>query len=69
MIDRRTFIAATASLTFAPMLDLSPAQPLAVQTAMGVVVLEIEGWSAPNQLIVSDAVSIRIDRAWRTAWR
>jgi hypothetical protein len=69
MIDRRTFIAATASLTFAPVLDLSPAHPLAAQTAMGRLVLVIEGWSAPNQNSASDAVSIRIDRAWRTAWR
>jgi len=69
MIDRRTFIAATASLTLAPVLDLSPAQPLAAETAIGGVVLVIEGWNAPDQGSTTDAVSIRISRSWRTAWR
>jgi len=69
MIDRRTFIAATASLTLARVLDLSPAQPLAAETAIGRVVLVIEGWSTPGQSSATDAVSIRISRSWRTAWR
>jgi hypothetical protein len=69
MIDRRTFIAATASVTLAPVLGLSPAQPLVGETAIGPVVLVIEGWSAPDQSSPNDALSISISRSWRTAWR
>ena len=68
MIDRRTFIAATAS-ALAPVLGLSPAQPLVGETAIGPVVLVIEGWSAPDQSSPNDALSINISRSWRTAWR
>jgi hypothetical protein len=69
MIDRRTFIAATASVTLAPMFGLSPAQHSASEAAMGRVVLAIEGWSALGQSDAAETVSIRISHAWRTAWR
>jgi hypothetical protein len=69
MIDRRSFIAATASVTFAPMLGLSPSQLSASEAAMGRVILTIDGWSAPDQSDANDTLSIRINRSWRTAWR
>jgi hypothetical protein len=70
MIDRRAFIAATASLTLAPVLDLSAAQPSASEANVGrAVVLLIEGWSEPQQGDAADAVSIRVSHSWRTAWR
>jgi hypothetical protein len=69
MIDRRAFIAATASVTLAPVVGLSPSQPLAAETAIGRVVLVIEGWNAPDRSSADDAVSIRISQSWRTAWR
>jgi len=68
MIDRRAFIAATASVSLAPVLGL-PSQPLAAETAASPIVLVIEGWSTPNQGSATDAVSIRISQSWRTAWR
>lgn len=69
MIDRRTFMAGTTSITLAPALDLLPVQLPTSETPAGQLVLMIEGWSTPGESNAADAVLITISRSWRTAWR
>jgi hypothetical protein len=69
MIDRRTFVAGSASLAVAPALDLLPVQLPTPETTIGRVVLLVEGWSVPDESGAASAVWLRIDRSWRTAWR
>ena len=67
-IDRRTFVAGTASVALVPALSVLPAQLPTSKIAIGRLVLMIEGWS-PDQSEAVDAAWIRIGTSWRTAWR
>ena len=69
IIDRRTFVAGTASIALAPALDLLPVQLPASEARAGPLVLMIDGWSSPSESDAADAVWIRIGHTWRTAWR
>jgi len=69
MINRRTFVAGTASVGFASALDLLPVQLPTPEMPAGQLALMIDGWNAPGQSNAADAVWIRIGHSWRTAWR
>lgn len=69
MIDRRTFVAGTASVALAPVLDLLRVQLPPSETPARQLVLLIDGWNLPNESNAADAVWIRIGSSWRTAWR
>jgi hypothetical protein len=69
MIDRRTFVAGTASVAVVPALSVLPAQLPPPEIATGRLVLMIEGWSVPQECGATDAAWIRIGHGWRTAWR
>ena len=69
MIDRRAFVAGTASVAVVPALSVLPAQLSPSEIATGRLVLMIEGWSLPEEGGAADVAWIRIGHAWRTAWR
>jgi hypothetical protein len=67
IIDRRTFVAGTTLVAFAPAIEFLPVplSPPAAETSR--VVLMIDGWSVTNDS--ADEVWIRVGRSWQTAWR
>ena len=69
MIDRRTFVAGTASVALVPALGVLPAQLPPSEIATSRLVLMIEGWSVPDEDGAADAAWIRIGNSWRTVWR
>jgi hypothetical protein len=69
MIDRRTFVAGTASVALVPALSVLPAELPTPKIATGRLVLMIEGWSVSTESDAADAAWIRIGNSWRTAWR
>jgi hypothetical protein len=68
-IDRRTFVAGTASAALAPTIALLPVNIPTPATASGRLVLKIEGWSRQDENGTADVAWIRIGHSWRTAWR
>ena len=68
-IDRRTFVAGTASAALAPTIALLPVNIPTSATASGRLVLKIEGWSLQDENGTADVAWIRIGHSWRTTWR
>ena len=69
MLDRRTFVAGSAAIAFAPAVSALPAQFQAAEIASNHPVFLIAGWTVPDQDSADDVVWIRIGHSWRTAWR
>jgi hypothetical protein len=81
LIDRRSFMQAAALLAVGELLSLSPnvaayaspiSNPVPPQMAAGGAntkdVIKIDGWDRLRDS-ADDEVFIRINQAWRTAWR
>lgn len=69
IVDRRTFVAGTAAVTFAPAISVLPTQLPAPEIASDRPVLMIAGWSVPDQDDATNVVWVRVGHSWRTAWR
>jgi hypothetical protein len=68
-IDRRLFVAGTASAALAPTLAMLPVQLPTPPTASSHLVLKIDGWSVPDASDTADVAWIRISHSWRATWR
>ena len=68
-IDRRTFVAGTASAALAPTIAPLPVNIPTPAAASGRLVLKIEGWSLQDENGTTDVAWIWIGHSWRTAWR
>ncbi len=68
-------LAALLSLSSAATSDASPAsgavplQPVEARTDSDQVVLRIDGWDGYDDTSLDNQISIKINQAWRTAWR
>jgi hypothetical protein len=69
IIDRRTFVAGTTLVAFAPALEFLPVPLLPPVANTSRLVFMIDGWSVPSDSDGADEVWIRVGRSWRTAWR
>lgn len=67
ILDRRTFIVGTGAVAMTPALSLWPLPARAPD--VGQVEFMIDGWSMDDGNASPDRVWIKLDRAWRTAWR
>lgn len=69
MIDRRNFtIGATLAVVVPPFQLLSCQLPTVAANPTGVAFL-IHGWNTSGENSDAEAMWLRVDRSWRTAWR